>query len=42
MKEQADRMNQQFVCKIASLEEMNRKWDYEISQHPGEKNWIVW
>lgn len=21
---------------------MNRKWDYEISQHPGEKNWTVW
>ena len=34
--------NQRYACKIASLEEMNRKWDYEISQHPGEKNWTVW
>ena len=34
--------NHKYVCKIASLEEMNRKWDYEITQHPGEKNWIVW
>ena len=31
-----------YVCKIASPEEMDRKWDYEIGQHPGEKNWIVW
>ena len=35
-------MNQKYVCKIASLEEMNRKWDDEISRHPGEINWIVW
>ena len=34
--------NHKYVCKIASPEEMNQKWDYEISQHPGEKNWIVW
>ncbi len=34
--------NHTYVCKIASLEEMNRKWDYEISRHPGEKNWRVW
>ena len=34
--------NKKYTCKIASPEEMNRKWDYEISQHPGEKNWIVW
>ncbi len=31
-----------FICKIASLEEMNQKWDYEIQQHPGTENWIVW
>ena len=31
-----------YTCKIASPGEMNRKWDYEIGQHPGEKNWIVW
>ena len=34
--------NHKYVCKIASPEEMNRKWDYEISRHPGEENWIVW
>lgn len=31
-----------YTCKIASPGEMNRKWDYEISRHPGDKNWIVW
>ena len=34
--------NHKYVCKIASPEEMNQKWDYEIGQHPGEQNWIVW
>ena len=24
------------------MEEMEQKWDYEIAQHPGEINWIVW
>ena len=31
-----------YICKIASLEEMEQKWDYEIAQHPGEVNWTVW
>jgi len=33
----------EYVCKIASLEEMNTKWDYEIA-HAGEDrdNWITW
>ena len=32
-----------YCCKIASLEEMNTKWDYEIA-HAGEdkENWIIW
>ena len=32
-----------FVCKIASAEEMNEKWDYEIA-HSGDDraNWLVW
>ena len=34
--------NHKYVCKIASLKEMNQKWEYEICRHPGEKNWIVW
>ncbi len=31
-----------YACRVASVEEMNRKWDYEIRRHPGEKNWTVW
>lgn len=33
----------EYICKIATLEEMNTKWDYEIA-HAGEdeENWIVW
>ena len=33
----------EYVCKVASLDEMNRKWDYEIA-HAGEdrENWIIW
>lgn len=31
------------ICKIASLEEMNIKWEYEIAQSGKYKeNWIVW
>ena len=31
------------ICKIASLEEMNIKWEYEIAQSGKDKeNWIVW
>ncbi|MCR5458397.1 MAG: GNAT family N-acetyltransferase [Acetatifactor sp.] len=33
---------QAYVCKIASWEELNRKWDYEIAQNPGDGNWLVW
>jgi GNAT superfamily N-acetyltransferase len=31
-----------FICKIADIEEVNRKWDYEISMHPNEKSWVIW
>lgn len=32
-----------YVCKIASLKEMNIKWDYEIEHSKSNKyNWIVW
>ncbi len=38
-----DRVNIMYVCKIASLEEMNRKWDYEIEHNDHDKrNWTVW
>lgn len=32
-----------YLCKIASFEEMNQKWDDEIERHVDDKeNWIVW
>lgn len=35
-------MTEHFLCKIASIEEMNTKWDYEIA-HSGKdrENWII-
>ena len=33
----------EYICKIATLEEMNTKWDYEIALAGEDKeNWIVW
>ena len=31
-----------YICKIASLEEMEQKWNDEISQHSEKENWIAW
>lgn len=32
-----------YVCKIATLDEMNTKWDYEINKAIDDKeNWITW
>ena len=31
-----------YVCKIASLEEMEQKWDDEIALHSEKENWIAW
>ncbi len=32
-----------YICKIASLQEMNIKWEYEIAQSgKDKKNWIIW
>ena len=31
-----------YICKIASLREMEEEWDYEIKLHSGQKNWIIW
>ena len=31
-----------YVCKIASMEEMEQKWNYEISQHSEKENWVAW
>ena len=36
-------MREQYVCKVASPDEMERKWDYEISRHTDDReNWIIW
>ena len=32
-----------YLCKIASFEEMNRKWDYEIEYNIHDRSkWIIW
>ena len=32
-----------YLCKIASLEDMIRKWDYEIEHNINDaRNWIIW
>ena len=36
-------MQGQYICRTASLEDMERKWDYEISRNVDDReNWIVW
>jgi GNAT superfamily N-acetyltransferase len=35
-------MNNRYICKIASAEEMEQKWDYEIGIHAEKENWIAW
>ncbi len=36
-------MDEFYVCKIASIQEMNTKWAYEIAQSGTDKdNWIFW
>lgn len=31
-----------YICKIANIEEMNKKWDYEISIATKKENWTIW
>ena len=33
-----------YICKIANLKEMNKKWDYEIehAEENEKSNWIIW
>lgn len=32
-----------YICKIATVGDMNKKWDYEINKADDDKaNWIVW
>ena len=36
-------MDNNYVCKIATIDEMNEKWDYEINIAIEDKdNWIIW
>lgn len=36
-------MDELFICKKPSFQEMNAKWEYEIAQSGKDKeNWIVW
>lgn len=32
----------EYICKIASLDEMEAKWNYEISNHKNNENRIIW
>lgn len=31
-----------YICKIANLDEMEEKWNYEIEHAQNKSNWIVW
>ena len=31
-----------FICKIASIEEMHEKWDYEIQKNIDDSAWPIW
>lgn len=36
-------MKDNYICKIPSSEEMDRKWDYEIEHNSDDRgNWIIW
>lgn len=35
-------MSENYVCKIASEDEVIAKWDALVAQHPTEPNWVVW
>ena len=33
----------EYICKTASPDEMERKWQYEIERHAADRaNWIIW
>ena len=34
--------SEDYACKIATLEEVNQKWDYEINKYPNDNSLIVW
>ena len=41
-REKRKTMSDRYICRIPSIGEMHRKWDYEIGQHPDDPNWTVW
>ena len=30
-----------FVCKIATREELLKRWEYLVEIHPGNNDWVV-
>ena len=32
----------EYICKIADLDEIIKKWDYKILIHPNDESWIIW
>ena len=38
-----EKIDSNYECKIPTLDEINIKWDYEISVHDDDQsNWIIW
>ena len=33
---------EKYICKIATLEEMERNWNYLIEIHPDNNAWRIW
>lgn len=31
-----------FVCKVASINEMNSRWDYLVRSNRDDSNWVIW
>lgn len=32
----------EYICKIATIDEVKKNWDYEIKNHPDDNRWTVW
>lgn len=33
---------EKYICKIATLDEINSEWDKEIKNHPNDNRWSIW
>ncbi len=31
-----------YICKIATIKDLELKWNDEIEKHPDNHNWIIW